>query len=164
MKILAALMILLTLNTHQVYAQKNTTAASPVLAHYYELKNALINSDAIIASVSAGDFMNAVNSNEFRSLKGNNTVPVLNLHNKLMGDAGHIVNTRSISEQREYFASLSQNLLALIKSVKISDQMVYQMYCPMKRQSWLSGESAIRNPYYGKSMLTCGSLTETIKL
>ena len=29
-------------------------------------------------------------------------------------------------------------------------------YCPMAKQSWLQKESEIRNPYYGKSMLTCG--------
>lgn len=29
-------------------------------------------------------------------------------------------------------------------------------YCPMAKESWLQKESEIRNPYYGKSMLTCG--------
>ena len=28
---------------------------------------------------------------------------------------------------------------------------------------WLSEEQAIKNPYYGSSMLTCGKITETIK-
>jgi hypothetical protein len=33
----------------------------------------------------------------------------------------------------------------------------------MKKMYWLSSEAAIKNPYYGKMMLTCGSVTETIK-
>jgi hypothetical protein len=28
---------------------------------------------------------------------------------------------------------------------------------------WLSSEAVIKNPYYGKAMLTCGKVTETIK-
>jgi hypothetical protein len=33
-------------------------------------------------------------------------------------------------------------------------------YCPMAKRSWIQKEDAIRNPYYGKSMLTCGSFTK----
>jgi len=32
-----------------------------------------------------------------------------------------------------------------------------------KGANWLSKEPAIQNPYYGNKMLTCGSVTETIK-
>ena len=30
-------------------------------------------------------------------------------------------------------------------------------FCPMVRKPWLQTASAIDNPYYGKSMLTCGN-------
>ena len=52
---------------------------------------------------------------------------------------------------------------------KVSKQAVpvYYQRCPMfnngKGANWLSKESAIKNPYYGNKMLTCGSVTETIK-
>ncbi|RYF82932.1 MAG: DUF3347 domain-containing protein, partial [Chitinophagaceae bacterium] len=36
-------------------------------------------------------------------------------------------------------------------------------YCPMKKALWLSNEKAIKNPYYGSAMLTCGKVTETIE-
>jgi hypothetical protein len=31
-------------------------------------------------------------------------------------------------------------------------------YCPMARKYWLQRGTAIRNPYYGKSMLECGRI------
>jgi len=32
----------------------------------------------------------------------------------------------------------------------------------MKKAVWLSNEKAIKNPYYGSQMLTCGKVVETI--
>jgi len=33
----------------------------------------------------------------------------------------------------------------------------------MKDAYWLSNETAIKNPYYGSRMLTCGSVKDTLK-
>jgi hypothetical protein len=85
------------------------------------------------------------------------------LQAKLLADAGSIAASKDISKQREIFASLSTNMISLAKAAKISDVAIYVDYCPMKKSSWLSDEKAIKNPYYGSSMLTCGSVKETIK-
>ena len=46
-------------------------------------------------------------------------------------------------------------------------ETVYYQHCPMaddgKGANWLSKESAIKNPYYGSQMLSCGKTVETIK-
>jgi hypothetical protein len=31
-------------------------------------------------------------------------------------------------------------------------------FCPMVKRSWLQKDAQVRNPYYGRSMLTCGDL------
>ena len=31
-------------------------------------------------------------------------------------------------------------------------------YCPMVKKSWIQKDDAIKNPYYGSSMLTCGEI------
>jgi len=36
------------------------------------------------------------------------------------------------------------------------------MYNNGKGANWLSKEEAVKNPYYGSQMLTCGSVQETI--
>ena len=57
-------------------------------------------------------------------------------------------------------------MYALIKVSKISEP-VYYNNCPMfndgKGANWLSKESAVKNPYYGSQMMTCGKTVETIK-
>jgi hypothetical protein len=36
-------------------------------------------------------------------------------------------------------------------------------YCPMKKAYWLQKDDEVRNPYYGKSMLTCGEKAEEVE-
>src|SRR6185369_13811444 len=122
------------------------------LNSYYGIKNALVNSDAATASVKANEFIRASDSINIPALK-----------DKLISDAKLIAATKDIQAQRNYFASLSLNLYSLAKQIKLSDESIYQAYCPMKKMYWLSSEKEIKNPYYGKLMLTCGNVTDTIK-
>ncbi len=82
--------------------------------------------------------------------------------NALLTDANAISLSKDLKLQREKFATLSTNMFALAKTVKLSADPVYQQYCPMKKASWLSDNKAIKNPYYGSAMLTCGSVKQTL--
>jgi hypothetical protein len=81
----------------------------------------------------------------------------------LQKHTGMIAASRELKSQRGHFSALSEDVIALAKTVKLSDAPVYQMYCPMKKSNWLSNEKTVKNPYYGSAMLTCGELTGTIK-
>ncbi len=81
--------------------------------------------------------------------------------------AEHIsTNATKISHQREHFDMLSQDVYDLVKAFP-AGQTLYQDHCPMyndgKGAIWLSETKEIKNPYYGKKMITCGSVKETIK-
>ncbi|MDB5210937.1 MAG: hypothetical protein JWQ30_1764 [Sediminibacterium sp.] len=138
--------LLLLLNS--VQAQKTTVNDTHLLKHYYELKDALVNSDANTASSKITDVINAST--------GNLVLPDP-LRKKLIS-AG-----RDLEKQRNAFEELSSEMYTLVKTKKMTTDTIYQDYCPMKKVYWLSSEPAIRNPYYGKMMLTCGNITQTIK-
>jgi hypothetical protein len=70
---------------------------------------------------------------------------------------------KDLEKQRIAFAALSVEMYSVVKKEKLNPEVIYQAYCPMKKMYWLSKEPAIKNPYYGKMMLTCGNLTDTIK-
>ena len=76
-------------------------------------------------------------------------------------------NAGKIDHQREHFMSLSNNLTTVVKTLKINEETAYSQFCPMandgKGAYWLSKEDKVKNPYYGKKMLTCGSVKETLK-
>ncbi|RZJ86404.1 MAG: DUF3347 domain-containing protein, partial [Chryseobacterium sp.] len=77
--------------------------------------------------------------------------------------AGLIATSKDLNVQRESFAPLSNQVIELVKKKSIASDNAYVQYCPMKKASWLSTESTIRNPYFGDAMLTCGSVKETLK-
>jgi Protein of unknown function (DUF3347) len=75
-------------------------------------------------------------------------------------------NGGNIAHQREHFDTLSKDIYALVKSFGAGQQL-YQDFCPMyndkKGAIWLSETKDIKNPYYGKKMLSCGSMKEELK-
>ena len=131
------------------------TASSSLLTTYYNLKDALVSSNANTAAVSATEFINAINGTSAEIIKEESRAV-------LLSDAVAISKTNNLKLQREKFASLSTNLFALAKTVKLTTDPVYLQYCPMKKASWLSNNKTIKNPYYGSAMLTCGSVKETL--
>jgi hypothetical protein len=142
--------------SHQLFAQD----PSDILTAYYGVKDALTADDANVASARAGDLLTAIGKVDMSKLDGKEHTAFMGLKDKLAIDARHI---SEIAHQREYFASLSTNMMALAKAVKLSQQPIYQEYCPMKKASWLSSDPAIKNPYYGNAMLTCGKVQTTLK-
>ncbi|MBO9202602.1 MULTISPECIES: DUF3347 domain-containing protein [Niastella] len=145
---------------------KNTVDESPLaqlLTIYYDIKNALVKGDANTAATKAAEFVKAINGDDMKKLQETDMNAFMPLQDKLAFDAKHISETKEISLQREHFQSFSNNFYKLAKAVKLSDKPVYQAYCPMKKAYWLSSEAAIKNPYFGNQMLTCGKINETIK-
>ena len=82
---------------------------------------------------------------------------------KLRFNGDHIGESTSIDHQREHFASLSDDMYAVIKVFKPANTILYYDYCPMKKKYWLSQSKAIANPYYGDDMPDCGKVKETLK-
>lgn len=131
------------------------SAQSPLLTSYYSIKDAMISGKADAVSSKAEAFMQAAGNTGDKSLPAES-------RGALLKDAGQIAKSKDIKQQRELFATFSANMLALAKVVKLSKDPVYQQYCPMKKASWLSSSRAIKNPYFGNAMLTCGKVTETL--
>lgn len=73
-----------------------------------------------------------------------------------------------IATVRAHFLDFSSILIDAIGKFGIGGaDPVYQFHCPMadgnRGADWLQKDKALRNPYFGKSMPTCGKLVRTIK-
>ncbi|HQS04066.1 MAG: hypothetical protein B7Y15_12705 [Bacteroidetes bacterium 24-39-8] len=151
---LAALLVVASINNS--FGQTNLkTDPSQLLTLYYDIKDALVSGNANTASAKAEDFVKAINSIDIKAFNEAS-------REALLKDATHISESKDIKHQREHFAPFSDNMITLAKTVKLSAEPVYQQYCPMKKASWLSSQQAIKNPYYGSAMLTCGSVKATL--
>lgn len=161
MKKLTLTLALIGVALISAFAQVKNEPAQ-LLASYYGVKDALVNGNATEAGAKATEFLTTIKTIDGKSLAEPNRKAFLTLKEKLAFDAEHISESKDIVHQRDHFATFSANLYALAKAIKLSAQPIYQEYCPMKKMYWLSSEQAIKNPYYGKSMLTCGKITDTI--
>ena len=142
--------------TQNSYAQDSTKKEpAQILNTYYKLKDALVSSNAASAATNADELVKAINSTDKQTVNDDARA-------SLLKDADAIAQSKDIKLQREKFATLSNNMFELAKTVKLSPNPVYQQYCPMKKASWLSNEKSIKNPYYGSMMLTCGSVKTTL--
>lgn len=140
----------------QSFAQTEVKASQPsqLLTQYYAIKDALVAGNASLASTKAEEFLKTANSIDYKIISEGNI-------NALVKDATSISVTKDIKKQRDYFANLSSNMAALAKAMKLSDQPVYETYCPMKKAYWLTNNKTIKNPYFGSAMLSCGKVTAT---
>lgn len=138
-------------------AQDSTTQRqlSQLLTQYYQLKDALVGGNGNNASTKAQEFIKTANSIDYKVISEGNI-------NALLKDASPISETKDINKQRGHFANLSNNMATLARAVRLTADPIYKQYCPMKKTNWLSNEKAIKNPYYGNAMLTCGNIVETI--
>lgn len=162
-KIFLLVAFVATTFTQQLFAQDTKPSSlTPLLTSYYDIKNALIGSNSTDAATHAGLFLKAVNSVDMKSMPAADMNAFMAYQDKLAFDARHISESKDIVHQREHFANFSANFFKLAKAVKLTDQPVYYAYCPMKKSYWLSADAAIKNPYFGNQMLTCGKVTETL--
>jgi hypothetical protein len=141
---------------------QNTTSNDSVLIAYYKVKNALISGDGNTTSAKAKDLLAAISAFPADKLSAADKTTWTKYAAKLQFDARHIAENNSIAHQREHFASLSENMFATIKGLKLNTATVYRAYCPMKKSYWLSEAAAIKNPYYAEEMLTCGEVKQTL--
>ncbi|ATP55599.1 hypothetical protein CPT03_03515 [Pedobacter ginsengisoli] len=160
-KIFLVVAVIATAWINPSFAQSTQTQS--LLTSYYDIKNALVNSDAAVAASKASEFSKALASVDMKSMPKAEMTAFMGFQDKLAFDAKHISETKDIAHQREHFANFSTNLFKLAKAVKLTKDPVYYDYCPMKKSYWLSENEAIKNPYFGKQMLTCGAVKETLK-
>ena len=137
----------------------------PVFDLYFELKDALVQTNGKAASTGAKALVLAIEKVKMGELE-------IKVHDVWMIKMKSLVeNSEKLSKstdpavQRGYFAGLSEPMYELIK-VSSPNATIYYQKCPMynngKGANWLSKESEIKNPFYGSMMMTCGSTIEKI--
>ena len=149
-------------------ADKNSSSTiKEIVEHYLHLKNALIADNAKEAASAGKAMVVAMGKVDKSSLTGEQKTVYADVEEDAKEHAEHISeNAGDISHQREHFDILSKDIYDLVM-VFGSTKTLYKDYCPMynnnKGAIWLSETKAIKNPYYGKKMLSCGAVKEEIK-
>ncbi|WP_395047830.1 DUF3347 domain-containing protein [Flavobacterium sp.] len=137
-----------------------------VFDSYFLIKDALIASNGDNTALASKELVTAINNVKMDKLDMDVHMVWMKVLNTIKEDAEHIADTKDVKHQRDHFTTLSKDIYTLMKVSKYETPVYYQ-YCPMfndgKGANWLSKENAVKNPYYGSMMLSCGKTVETIK-
>ncbi|WP_299213299.1 efflux RND transporter periplasmic adaptor subunit [uncultured Dokdonia sp.] len=139
------------------------TAFKSVLGSYFDMKDAFVDSDADQVSAFAKAVSKKIKAIDVVNL---GTMEKSHLLKSIeMLDA--IASTTTLENQRTHLVVLNEHIVALAMHIKSPSETLYVQKCPMANSNkgaiWLSTEKEIKNPYYGDTMLTCGSVIEEIK-
>jgi hypothetical protein len=72
--------------------------------------------------------------------------------------AVQLASAASLEDARTKFGAMSVAIDAYMSDQRLAPPAgVRVAFCPMVMRPWLQKDGALRNPYYGSQMLTCGS-------
>jgi len=141
-------------------AQTGAKDINKVITHYLEVKDALAASDGNAALTHAKDLLAAVKGVNTGSLTAAQRKTWLAYEPKLEYDSRHISEVGRVEHQREHFAALSANLIAVLKDMPVNDKVLYVEDCTMTKHPFLSQTASGKDPYMG---MTAGNkITETL--
>ena len=125
-----------------------------LMADYFPVAKALANDDPVTASRTANKLAQV--AEKIGSVK-------------LAANIRQLAESETLDEQRPLFGEISKILVAAVEAEGLDHVgSVYTVHCPMafgnEGADWLSAVPEVMNPYFGDSMLTCGTVTNTLSL
>ncbi|MFY8128572.1 MAG: DUF3347 domain-containing protein [Chitinophagaceae bacterium] len=139
-----------------------------LLNSYYALKEAFVKEDAATIAQNGNALIAACDSLKLQELKIDKDILATAKQNaeNIASEVKGILGEKNIEEQRKDFHLVSNDVYALIRTVRYDKQIIYFQHCPMafdnKGADWLSASNEILNPYMPKKMLDCGTNKDSV--
>tara|TARA_R110001592_G_scaffold209814_4_gene461050 strand:- start:1258 stop:3003 length:1746 start_codon:yes stop_codon:yes gene_type:complete len=136
-----------------------------IVAAYIKLKNALVDDNSSLAQQEAKKLTYNLENTDMSLLHGDAHTIWMKFLKTLQEAANKTQNSKDIGVQRDAFLVLGKKLSEAITTLGVETekkQPLYLEFCPMAHNNeggyWLSYDKEIKNPYFGKAMLTCGEV------
>jgi len=152
------------------------TKLKQMLADYYLVKDGFVASDAAKVDSACAKFIASTDSftvafahMKFKDDTMNYMAKWKVYLDTIQAKSNQLISLKDATCElkRVPFSKLSDEMFTFLKLIKIKNAGIYQQHCPMafedKGANWLSNESDIKNPYFGKKMLECGDLSDSLK-
>ena len=171
-----------SLNTNEEVrvAKKHSEAFNNSIANainsYLDMKSAFVEADTMNVKTNATKFISAIDSiktDEFQKEDAQIFGSIQQQLSDIKANATPILQETDITQMRQDFRMVSENLYPFLKTIGYEGQKLYWQNCPMafgeNEANWLSNTSEIINPYLGKNhpeykstMLHCGENKDSI--
>ncbi len=158
---------------HATYATKESISDQAksslqfVYDYYLLVKESLVNDDFSRAIAAAKKMHQKLTSVDMALFKGQSYQNWMQFQNDLNENLKNAEKSSNLEEFRISFQQLSNHMILMTKTFNQPfKQTLYILHCPMADNNqgadWLSTEMEVRNPYFGASMLKCGSVKQEL--
>jgi hypothetical protein len=152
------------------YSETFNQSMSDVLNAYYSLKDAFVASDFEKVNEEAVALQNLLDSLKLDEVQKFDSLGFASINGRpgdVAAEIAAMLGEKVLEKKRESFEMVSNAFYDMVRVIKPTGATIYYQYCPMafndKGAYWLSNADSIMNPYFGKKMLTCGEVKETLK-
>lgn len=138
------------------------------LNNYYHLKDAFVLSNNEMAVSSANLLIASADSLNLKDVKADSSIVEMakGYVQTVSSEAKALAQEKDIEAKRKSFQMISDAMYDLVRTIRFDKEVVYHQFCPMAFNDagayWLSATSDVKNPYFGKKMLTCGEVKDSI--
>lgn len=138
------------------------------LNNYYHLKDALVLSNDQMAATSANMLAGSADSLDLKEIKADPSIVAMakGYVQTVSSEAKGLGQEKDIEAKRKSFQMISDAMYDLVRTVRFDKEVVYHQFCPMAFNDagayWLSSTADVKNPYFGKKMLSCGETKDSI--
>jgi uncharacterized protein YdbL (DUF1318 family) len=138
------------------------------LNNYYHLKDAFVLSNNDMANTSANLLAGSADSLDLKDVKADTSILEMakGYVQTVSSEAKALTLEKDIEAKRKSFQMISDAMYDLVRTVRFDKEVVYHQFCPMAFNDagayWLSATADVKNPYFGKKMLTCGEVKDSI--
>lgn len=159
-----------TTSAGYAYSETFNQSMNSVLNAYYNLKDAFVASDTVKANAAAIELKGLLDSLKLDEVQKFDTLGFSSINGRpgdVAAELSGLLGEKELEKKRESFEMVSNAFYDMVRVIKPTGATIYYQYCPMafndKGAYWLSSADSIMNPYFGKKMLTCGEVRETLK-
>lgn len=153
--------------TFESVSEPMQTQIEQLVDQYMKLKDALVASDAEAAKAAANDVLTVAKAMPVATLTTDEKAFAEEKTAEVISSAEKVAAANDIAAQRENLELLSESVFSMAKAFGAAEGNLYYQHCPMalnnKGAYWLSSSEEIKNPYFGESMIGCGSTEEVYK-
>ncbi len=130
-----------------VVSQQPKEPIPGVLAHYVKIQTALAGDNLMGVAKAAQAIAKLVHDDPKKMLPA-----------AVASQAAALGEARDIATARDQFKLLSSSLIRFLEQENVHTGQYIEVYCDMAKAGWLQTDRVVKNPYYGKEMLSCGEI------
>ena len=153
------------------HSEEFNQSVTNAISEYLNMKNAFADADTIKIKGQSQKFISSVDSIKLDDLKKDDSVVITSAQQQvsdIKANAQDILQQKDITEMREDFRMVSENLYPFLKTISYEGPKLYWQTCSMafgedKEGSWLNDTSNMVNPYLGKNHTDCSEIKDSLQ-